>query len=161
MVAPTCFGITLPSSENVPNAFWEMLNLGEIATHHVTGHNTPIHDILSTAPQFSISHKALGTLLFVSLALQLSADCGILVSRGFLITHDDEPQWVISSLQRPLYLTTHTTDNHPCLRWDSNPDRSRRAAADLCLRPRGHWDRLFIIIPNTNTRWRQNVVFRC
>jgi hypothetical protein len=26
MVAPTCFGITLPSSESVPNAFWEMLN---------------------------------------------------------------------------------------------------------------------------------------
>jgi hypothetical protein len=34
----------------------------EIATHHVTGHNTPIHNILSTAPQFSISQKALETL---------------------------------------------------------------------------------------------------
>jgi hypothetical protein len=34
----------------------------EIATHHVTKHNTPIHNILSTAPQFSISQKALGTL---------------------------------------------------------------------------------------------------
>jgi hypothetical protein len=33
-----------------------------IATHHVTRHNTPIHNILSTAPQLSISHKALGTL---------------------------------------------------------------------------------------------------
>jgi hypothetical protein len=30
--------------------------------HHVTRHNTPIHNILSTAPQFSISQKALGTL---------------------------------------------------------------------------------------------------
>jgi hypothetical protein len=30
--------------------------------HHVTGHNTPIHNILSTAPQLSISQKALGTL---------------------------------------------------------------------------------------------------
>src|SRR5215471_16310747 len=29
---------------------------------HVTRHNTPIHNILSTAPQFSISQKALGTL---------------------------------------------------------------------------------------------------
>jgi hypothetical protein len=47
MVAPTCFGIILPS---------------EIATHHVTRHNTPIHNILSTAPQLSISLKALGTL---------------------------------------------------------------------------------------------------
>jgi hypothetical protein len=31
-------------------------------THHVTRHNTPIHNILSTDPQLSISHKALGTL---------------------------------------------------------------------------------------------------
>jgi hypothetical protein len=30
--------------------------------HHVTRHNTPIHKILSTAPQLSISQKALGTL---------------------------------------------------------------------------------------------------
>jgi hypothetical protein len=30
--------------------------------HHVTRHNTPIHMILSTAPQLSISQKALGTL---------------------------------------------------------------------------------------------------
>jgi hypothetical protein len=34
----------------------------EIATHHVTRHNTPIYNILSTAPQLSISQKALGTL---------------------------------------------------------------------------------------------------
>jgi hypothetical protein len=31
--------------------------------HHVTRHNTPIHNILSTAPQLSISQKALGALL--------------------------------------------------------------------------------------------------
>jgi hypothetical protein len=49
MVASTCFGITLPSSDVV-------------RTHHVTRHNTPIHNILSTAPQLSISQKALGTL---------------------------------------------------------------------------------------------------
>jgi hypothetical protein len=30
--------------------------------HHVTRHNTPIHNILQTAPQLSISQKALGTL---------------------------------------------------------------------------------------------------
>jgi hypothetical protein len=34
----------------------------EIPTHHVTRHNTPIHNILSTVPQLSISQKALGTL---------------------------------------------------------------------------------------------------
>jgi hypothetical protein len=47
MVAPTYFGITLPSSGNVPSA---------------ARHNTPIHNILSTAPQLSISQKALETL---------------------------------------------------------------------------------------------------
>jgi hypothetical protein len=47
MVSPTRFGITLSS---------------QIATHHVTRHNTPVHNILSTAPQLSISQKALGTL---------------------------------------------------------------------------------------------------
>jgi hypothetical protein len=48
LVAPTCFGITLPSSG--------------ITTHHVTRHNIPIHNILSTAPELSISQKALETL---------------------------------------------------------------------------------------------------
>jgi hypothetical protein len=37
--------------------------------------------------------------------------------------------------------TTHKTDKHRCPRWDPNHDRSRRAALDLRLRPRGHWDR--------------------
>jgi hypothetical protein len=30
--------------------------------HHVTRHNTPIHNIVPTAPRLSISQKALGTL---------------------------------------------------------------------------------------------------
>jgi hypothetical protein len=34
----------------------------QIATHHTNKHNTPIHNILSTAPQLNISQKALGTL---------------------------------------------------------------------------------------------------
>jgi hypothetical protein len=33
-----------------------------VSTHHVTRHNTPIHNILSTAPQLSISQNTLGTL---------------------------------------------------------------------------------------------------
>jgi hypothetical protein len=32
-----------------------------VDAHHVTGQNTPIHNILSTAAQLSISQKALGT----------------------------------------------------------------------------------------------------
>jgi hypothetical protein len=34
----------------------------QIASHHVTRHNTPIHNILSTAQKLNISQKALGTL---------------------------------------------------------------------------------------------------
>jgi hypothetical protein len=58
MVTPTCFGITLTSSGSVPSAF-----RGDVVRtpHHVTRHNTPIHKILSTDPQLSISLKALGT----------------------------------------------------------------------------------------------------
>jgi hypothetical protein len=33
-----------------------------VRAHHVTRNNTPIHNILLTAPQLSISEKALGTL---------------------------------------------------------------------------------------------------
>jgi hypothetical protein len=45
IIAHTCFG-----------------NTSQIASHHVTKHNTPIHKILSTAPQLSISQKVLGAL---------------------------------------------------------------------------------------------------
>jgi hypothetical protein len=34
----------------------------KIFTHHATRHNTPIQNILSTAPKLSISQKALETL---------------------------------------------------------------------------------------------------
>jgi hypothetical protein len=40
----------------------QSIDRSQIATYHVTGHNTHIHNILSTAPQLSISQKVLGTL---------------------------------------------------------------------------------------------------
>jgi hypothetical protein len=52
MAAPTCFGITLLSSGS------DVVR----GAQHVTRHNTPIHNILPTAPQLSISQKALRTL---------------------------------------------------------------------------------------------------
>jgi hypothetical protein len=52
-------------------------------------------------------------------------------SRGFLITHNDAPQSV-ELLWTSDQLVAET----------STHDRSRRAAVDLHLRPRGHWDRL-------------------
>ena len=54
-----------------------------------------------------------------------------------------------SARRRDLYLTTHTTHNrqtdihaHSGIR---SHDRSRRTAADLRLRPCGHWDRLAMV----------------
>jgi hypothetical protein len=51
------------------NYVWYLLHVSALHCH-LQGvflvpserHNTPIHNILSTAPQLSISHKALGTL---------------------------------------------------------------------------------------------------
>jgi hypothetical protein len=37
-----------------------VVSSGVVCMHHVTRYNTPIHNILSTAPQMSISQKALG-----------------------------------------------------------------------------------------------------
>jgi hypothetical protein len=101
--------------------------------------------------------------LSVSLALQPSAGYDILVPRGFLITHNDPSQsvglfWTSDQLVAETSTwqhTTYTTYKHPCSRWDffstfiqqywqariRTHDRSRRAALDLRLRPRGHWDR--------------------
>ena len=54
-----------------------------------------------------------------------------------------------SARRRDPYLTTHNTHNRQISipRWVSNPRHGWRAAADLRLRPRGHWDRhLYIYI---------------
>jgi len=43
-----------------------------------------------------------------------------------------------SACRRDLYLTTRNTRyRHPCPRWDSNAQLSRRTAAEIRLRPRG------------------------
>jgi hypothetical protein len=65
MVAPTCFGITLPSSGSVPRAFWEMLNWGSVdrilwctcAPRHKTQHANPQYSIDCS----SIEHLSEGT----------------------------------------------------------------------------------------------------
>ena len=70
-------------------------------------------------------------------------------SRGFYITHNDAPQsvgllWTSDQLvvETSLYLTTHNTQqtNIHAPGGVRTHDLSRRAAADLHLRPRGHWD---------------------
>ena len=47
----------------VDRILWmDVLSSDVVRAHHVTIHNTSIHNILSTAPQLTISQKALGTL---------------------------------------------------------------------------------------------------
>jgi hypothetical protein len=47
-----------PLKIQIPSVFIDMVH----GDHHITKHNMPIHNILSTAPQLSIFQKALGTL---------------------------------------------------------------------------------------------------
>jgi hypothetical protein len=55
--------VTLNMEATFQSYSWEHSHyIVAIITHHVTKHNTPIHNILSTAPQLSISQKALRTL---------------------------------------------------------------------------------------------------
>jgi hypothetical protein len=89
--------------------------------------------------------------LLFSLALQPSAGYDLLVSRGFLITHNDAPQsvgllWTSDQSVPNTSTWQHTTDKHPNPRWNSNP-RSQQASG---LRPRGHWNRraLWIVYNN-------------
>jgi hypothetical protein len=60
-------------------------------------------------------------------------------SRGFLITHNDATQsvgliWTNDQLvaETSTEQHTHTTDKHPCPRWDSNP-RSQQASGRSCI----------------------------
>jgi hypothetical protein len=49
------------SPKNIVILWMGVLFLVTWFTHHATRHNTPIHNILLTAPQLSISQKALET----------------------------------------------------------------------------------------------------
>jgi hypothetical protein len=89
------------------------------------------------------------------IARQPLGGLGRLISRGFTITHFlDTPHSVGILCTRDQLVTEtstwqHTTltrHRHPCPRWDSNPNLSKRAAADPRLRQHGHWDRLFILL---------------
>ena len=95
------------------------------------------------------------------MVLRPNASYGLLIqeiSRSYTTTHhsrQDSSGRVISSSQRSLPDNiAHKRDIHPCPLRDSNPNLSRRAAVDLSLRPRGHWDRqkknfTFSLFPNT------------
>jgi len=103
------------------------------------------------------THQRMHIFLFL-LVLRPNAGQGLLiheVSRSHTMHHSQEnplDDW--SARRRDLYLTTHNTHN----RKTSTPVRgirthnlSRRAAAALRFRPRGHWDRHECHLTNKNT----------
>jgi len=90
---------------------------------------------------------------FFSVALRPNAGHGLLileVSRS----HNDVPHsigllWTSDQLVAETSTWQHitlTTDKHPCPGGIRTHDLRRRAAAELRLRPRGHWDRLITSI---------------
>jgi hypothetical protein len=86
-------------------------------------------------------------IIYFFLALQSSTDYGLLVHEVFVITHNDAPQSVgllrtSDQLVAETCTWQHTqqTNIHVPGRIQ-NQARSRGAAVDLRLRPRGHWDR--------------------
>jgi hypothetical protein len=105
--------------------------------------------------------------LWPPVALQPSADYDLLIPRGFLITHNDAPQsvgllWMNNQPVAETSTWQHTTDKHPCPRWEFfyfdsmslytstfyvtyDYDRSWRVTVDLRLRPRSHWYRLYLL----------------
>jgi hypothetical protein len=96
----------------------------------VTPINTDVPFSSSSSPLLLL----LLLLLLLYLALQPSVGYGLLISRGFLITHN-APQsvrllWTSDQLVAETSTwqhTIHATDKHPCLWWDSNP-RSQQAS---------------------------------
>jgi len=89
-------------------------------------------------------------IFFSAVALRPNAGHGLLildVSRSHTTTHhsrQDSTGLVISSSQRPLPDNTQHSrqTNFHAAGGIRTQDLSRRAAAHLRLRPRGHWDRL-------------------
>jgi hypothetical protein len=55
-------GVTTISLGRLQYIYEYIVSSDVVLTQHVTRHNTPIHNTLSTAPQLSISQKGLGTL---------------------------------------------------------------------------------------------------
>ena len=88
-------------------------------------------------------------------------------SRSHTTTHhsrQDSCRWVISSSQRPLPDNTQhskQTNIHTSGGIRTH-DLSRRAAADLRLRPRGYWDRRYPVysFPYWYSRFTQNLYVR-
>ena len=94
----------------------------------------------------SLSYSDLFYLLIVGVE---GCCCSLTHSITHTHTHDRTPLEEGSARCRYHYMKTHSTHNREIFMFPGgiqtrNP--SKRAAAELCLRPRGHWDRPIIYI---------------
>ena len=89
-------------------------------------------------------------------------------SRGFYITHNDASQavgllWMSGQLVAETSTWQHTQNSqHTNVHVPSGirtHNLSRRAAADLRLRPRGHWDRLLTLVGLSNHRVTLGIIY--
>jgi hypothetical protein len=102
----------------------------------------------STSSRFPLQSSPL--YIFILISSSSAAHHGLMSprSRGFVITHNDAPQpggllWTSDQLVVETATWQHTQQiNIPAPDGIRTRDCSRRAAVDLRLRPRGHWDRL-------------------
>ena len=86
-------------------------------------------DMLALLCEFFVNARVCVTLIVTLLARQPPNGSWPPHSRGFYITYNDAPQsvgllWPSDQLVTETSTcqhTTLTTDEHPCLRWDSNP----------------------------------------
>jgi len=121
------------------------------------------HDSVETCRSVIICEIIVHLLVFfLPVALRPNAGHGPFiheVSRSHTrhITVGRTPLDAWSVRRRDLYLTTHNTHNRQTSMppgWIRTHNLSRRAAADPRLRPRGHWDRLLVIVPKYSVvRW--------
>ena len=147
--------------EHVP-AYTNNYSISAYAHHlikhgHSLGHTQDVMDIIFTTHigRHIDTCKRLCIYIYIfPVALRPNAGHGLLileVSRSHTTTHhcrQDSPGRVISSSQRPLPGNTQHSQqtNIQVPARILTHDLSRRAAADLRLRPRGHWDRQYIYI---------------
>jgi len=87
-------------------------------------------------------------------------------SRGFYITHNDAPQsvgllWMSDQLvaETPTWQHTTLTTDFQASGGIRTHNLSRRAAAHLCLRPHGQWDRPHCYLQN-NYRWPKSPMWQ-
>ena len=116
---------------------------------YLTKHNT--HKRQTSIPPAvfeSMSISCINNTFFFPVALRPNAGHGLLI-REVSRSHNDAPQsvgllWTSDQLVAETSTwqhTTLTTDKHPCPDGIRTHDLSRRAAANLRLRPSGQWDR--------------------